>query len=290
VVMTDLPPVQYRRELMPPAAIQPWLDRPDALKEIDRRLKKGELDFSQAAELRQWHRDGYLVFEGLFDASLAERINADVRAILEAHRDLPIDQLKRKFENAYHESEATREAVCLAPLLPKLDLLLGSEARPHQTLNLPYSSQQATHSDEILFTTHPPGYMVAAWFALEDITPDSGPLKFYPGSHRLPYVGSREIDIPLGASEEEAGRLYDERYYDRIAEVVETHGLEPQAFLGKAGDVLVWHSNLLHGAHFTTRAEATRQSLIVHYFAEGVLIYSDLWQRACEDPGLRRTG
>lgn len=275
---------------MPETTDLPWLDRPDALDEIDRRLAAGSLSAEQAEDFRHWVERGYLIYEDLLPGDIAEAINADVMAIYEANKHLPIDELKELFVNVFADSEATRRAVCYAPLLEKLDTLLGAQARPNQTLNLPYSSQQATHSDQILFATHPPGNMVAAWFALEDIRPESGPLKIYPGSHRLPYVGAVDIGIPVGATQEVAGPIYDGRYYEAIAAVVEKHQLEPFTFLPKRGDVLLWHSNLLHGAHHTVEADATRQSLIAHYFSKGVVIYSDLWQRPCADPNLRDSG
>ena len=34
-------------------------------------------------------------------------------------------------------------------------------------------------------TTEPLGYLIAIWVALEDVTPDSGPVYYYPGSHRI---------------------------------------------------------------------------------------------------------
>lgn len=40
-------------------------------------------------------------------------------------------------------------------------------------------------SDLIHFDTMPRTLMAAAWTALEDIHPDSGPLRFYPKSHHL---------------------------------------------------------------------------------------------------------
>ena len=164
-----------RREDYPDSAEPPWLDRPDASLAIDRKLAAGELTEPHAAELRTWVRDGYLVIPGVLDRATAEEINADVDAILEANRELPLDQLKKKFENVYRTSEATRRALVTPLVLELLDRLLGTRVIPHQTLNLPVSSQQAAHSDEILMTTHPPGYTVAVWFALEDIQPDSGP-------------------------------------------------------------------------------------------------------------------
>jgi hypothetical protein len=281
----------YRFEDHPPPADPgelPWLDRPDALAAIEGRLAGGEIDEAEGRLLRHWVREGYLELEGVLAPGLADRINADVQEIYDAVKDRPVAEIKKEFENAYVRSEAVRQALCLPEILAKLDLVLGRRVIPHQTLNLPVSSQQAAHSDAILMTTDPPGCLVAVWFALEDITPDSGPFLLYPESHRLPYISAAEVGIPRGASEEESARVYDANYYDLIGSRIADSGLVSHTHLPRKGDALFWHSNLIHGAELTTRADATRRSLIAHYFADGVEHYSDLFQRACLSPDLRQ--
>lgn len=265
----------------------PWLDRPGAAAEIERRQHAGELCAEDAAWLRHFEREGYAVFEQVLTAKEIDAINADVDEVFQTNRHLPYDELKEKFKNVYVHSEAVRRAFVHPRMLARLDLILGMRAMPHQTLNLPVSSQQAAHSDEILMTTQPPGYTVAVWYALEDIPPDCGPLLVYPGSHRLPYVSAREVGIPKGVSEGECARIYDASYYAMIARLVEERELRPWTFLPRRGDALVWHSNLLHGAHRTTRGGATRKSMIAHYFGERAAHYSDLFQRPCLSPKLR---
>ena len=271
----------HRREDYPDEDRAPWLDRPDAAGEVERRLAAGELTAEEAGWLTNWVRAGYVVFEGVLDAATMAEINADVDAIVQATSELSVAEKRKEFENVFGHSEATRRALCWPQVLAKLDLILGARVVPYQTLNLPVSSQQAAHSDEILMTTHPPGYLIAVWFALEDIDGECGPLMVYPETHRLDYVSATQVGIPRGASDEECSRIYDAQYYRMIEQTVRERGLEPFVFLPKRGDVLVWHSNLLHGALPVRRADATRRSLIAHYFAEGVEVYSDLFQRAC---------
>ena len=280
-----------RFEDFPPAPVErlPWLDRPDALPAIERKCAAGEIRAEEAAWLRRWVHDGYAVFEGVLESSHVDAINADVDAVHAANRHLPLSELKKKFENVYVHSAAVRAALTLPAMLERLDRILGTRALPHQTLNLPVSSQQSAHSDQILMTTHPLGYTVAVWYALEDITPDSGPLVIYPGSHRLAHLSAREVGIPRGVSEDECARIYDERYYDLVGQRIRELALEPVPFLPRRGDALVWHSNLLHGARPISRAGATRKSLIAHYFGADAEHYSDLFQRPCVSPAVLRT-
>ena len=277
----------YRREKYPDTGERPWLDRPDAEQAIAAKRAAGELTDEQARQLQHWTREGYVILKDILDSDACEAINADVQKVYDENCHRPFPELKMKFQDMYPDSASTRQAMVHPPLLEWLDLILGVPALPFQTLNLPKSSQQGAHSDEILMTTNPPGFMLAAWYALEDVHDDAGPLAILPTSHRYPYVGAQEIGIPVGASEEEASRIFDSAYYERMGQVVADSDVKPVPFLAKQGDVLVWHSNLLHGAHHTRREGATRKSLIIHYYGKGVETYSDLWQKQNVMPGLR---
>ena len=51
-----------------------------------------------------------------------------------------------------------------------------------------------------------------------------------------------------------------------IESELERVGLKKQAFVGKAGDVLIWHSQLFHGGMPILDAAPTRKTLVVHYW------------------------
>src|SRR5204863_7606102 len=125
--------------------------------------------------------------------------------------------------------------------------------------------------------TGPMGYLIAIWVAREDVAPVSGPLFYYPGSHRLPYVLSEHLDAARNRL------VLDEtkevRYAQKIAEVAREAGIEPVEFHAKKGDLLVWHANLIHGGRAIARAGTTRKRLVAHYFAKGVLCYHEVTER-----------
>ena len=127
-------------------------------------------------------------------------------------------------------------------------------------------------------TTYPLGYLIAIWIALEDITEDSGPLSYFPGSHKLPYL--------LNDGYERGGNVFTVgadsnylKYEEKIGEIMQSKQLPKKVFTAKKGDVLVWHANLVHGGEKITNPSATRKSMVVHYFADGVIKYHEISER-----------
>jgi ectoine hydroxylase-related dioxygenase (phytanoyl-CoA dioxygenase family) len=157
-----------------------------------------------------------------------------------------------------------------------LQRLMGQPVKLLQTIASHKGSQQPPHSDSIHMTTYPLGYLAAAWIAFEDIHPDSGPLEFYPGSHRLPYVFSHDLQIPVDDVKKHAYATYRARYEPMVRRLIAEHGLRPQYFEARKGDVLIWHANLLHGGSERRDLRLSRKALVAHYFAKGAFVYHDL--------------
>lgn len=160
--------------------------------------------------------------------------------------------------------------------IARLGLPLGRPMQPFQTLLFEGGSEQSAHSDSIHMTTYPLGYLAAAWIALEDVHPDAGPLTYYPGSQRLPYLLSVDCDM----SQEDFLRSpyagYAQRYEPAVRQRIEAHGLQVQSFLPRKGDMLIWHANLLHGGSPRRDPQLSRRSLVCHYLARGAVCYHDL--------------
>jgi ectoine hydroxylase-related dioxygenase (phytanoyl-CoA dioxygenase family) len=125
-------------------------------------------------------------------------------------------------------------------------------------------------------TTYPLGYLAAAWIAFEDIHPDCGPLVYYPGSHKLPYVFSKDVGISEADYKKDGYAPYQARYEGFITQLIEKHELEPHYFQAQKGDVLIWHANLVHGGSTRRNLRLSRRALVCHYFAKGAFVYHDL--------------
>ncbi|MCB0791339.1 MAG: phytanoyl-CoA dioxygenase family protein [Flavobacteriales bacterium] len=263
--------------VMPSAGTeQPWLDRADARERLgrDARIQALPPDIRQA--LLQWPDKGYVILRGLFTAAEVDAVNGEIDRLV-GEGVVDFNFTGRKIMFAYRKSAAVRAMANDRRILDVLDLLLGRRMRLFQTINFLTGSEQAAHSDTIHMTTHPLGYLAAAWVALETITPDNGPLVFYPGSHRLPYILNPTFDHGGGAFT--IGEDAYARYESTVARAIEEHHLQAETFLARPGDVLIWHANLLHGGMRMSTPNASRRSMAAHYFAEDVLCYHELTQR-----------
>src|SRR5277367_6007618 len=200
VKLSRLP--SFRAEHFPYSGPYPWLDRDDALEQIAEKLKTGEIDEEQARQCRFWRENGYVIIPGLFENSLLDEVwGAYEDAIqsgrirLELESAGPADPYPGRFLNPHKKVGAVCRVLKHSGLLAWIRTLMEREPKPLQTIASHKGSQQGLHSDSIHMTTYPLGYLSAAWIAFEDIHPDSGPLVYYPGSHRLPYVFSKDVGL-----------------------------------------------------------------------------------------------
>lgn len=218
---------------------------------------------------------GFVVLKGAVEESLVDRLNEGIESAL-ANDSLDFNYTGRKIHFAYEKVDAIKEVMHHPAIKEKLEELVGGEVLPFQSINFHYGSEQKAHSDSIHMSTYPEGGLIAAWVALEDITDKNGPLFYYPGSHKWPYVYNKDIGASTGALlSSNPNKLYEEY----IEEQLKNSAVEPEVFYAKKGDVLIWHANLLHGGMPHNDMSKTRKSLVVHYFKKDVICYHEISQR-----------
>lgn len=255
---------------------RPWLDQ-SSLREIapdNEEFQK--LPKTHQESIKNWSEDGYAIIKGLFSDEDVETINSEVDKLVES------GVIKWRYGNkklmfAIRYSEKIRKIVDASRIDDTLSFLLGKEVRLFQSINFHYGSGQKAHSDSVHMTTHPEGNLIAIWIALEDISPGSGELWYYPGSHKLPYIYNEDFDhggnyFMLGP------RPYD-GYEAKIEEVIRQNELKGESFLPKKGDALIWHANLLHGGLPVENEEITRKSMVLHYYGKDAICYHEISQR-----------
>jgi hypothetical protein len=255
----------------------PWLDQPDAQAALKAHPAFATFPAEIQQQLLHFIDEGYLILKRFFSEEAIDRLNTDMERLLQ-QRKVDFNYTGKKIMESFRVSEiANREFFRNPQLLDLLNFILGKNVIPFQSINFIAGSEQRAHSDSIHMTTEPKGYLIAAWIALEDIHEGNGPLFFYPGSHRLPYVTT--ADYPSGNTRFMIGKDSNRRYEDKIAQVIQENHLQKKHFLARKGDVLLWHANLLHGGEPIRQPGSTRKSMVAHYFTEGVICYHEMSQR-----------
>jgi hypothetical protein len=271
----------FRAEHFPYSGPYPWLDRDDALEQVQSRLERNEITEHEAELCRCWSANGYVILNNLIEHQILDEVwGAYEKAIAAGRIKLPPesagdnDRLPGRFLNPHKKIGAFCRILKHPELLRYIRLLMEREPKPLQTIAAHKGSQQGLHSDSIHMTTYPLGYLTAAWIAFEDIDPDCGPLVYYPGSHRLPYVFSKEVGITEEDFKTAGYGPYHARYEPYISRLVDQ--MEPHHFHAKKGDVLIWHANLIHGGSPRKNLELSRRSAVCHFFVKHAFVYHDL--------------
>ncbi len=233
-----------------------------------------QLPAASQASLRAFDEQGFAVLPGFFIAGEVAGINQSLAELVRT-RKISL-RYRNKFMFAFRKS-ATIAAAGESGLRALVSAVLGHEATLFQSINFLSGSEQHTHSDSIHMSTFPLGGMAAAWVALEDITPDNGPLHYYPGSHKLPYY--LNADYQNEGTDWLIGDKDYAEYEAFIAGQVIAQGLQKQVFLARKGDVFIWHANLLHGGEPHRDPAQTRKSMVFHYFSRAHICYHEITQR-----------
>ena len=273
----------------------PWFDLPDALALVPRHAGNA----AEEALFSQWIRDGYFVASGLVAASDVDEMIALLDGLWDASTpiaNLTLVDLRESADdpprNLTHAELLALPAATRARMRAASDWrvhglhyvsaaaarlfhhrglgglttrLFGRKARPFAAINFMSGSQQHLHQDMAVFHIYPHDYLVGAWIACEDITAESGPLVFHPGSHRAGMFGGF-ADYPqtnLRTADPETTRAY-EAWVETVAARHPRH-----EFLARKGDALFWHGMLLHGGAPVLRRGLSRKSMVLHYTVRG---------------------
>jgi ectoine hydroxylase len=251
-----------------------WLDTGDSAQLASQ--KEGFENFSPAVQQKilNWSANGYMVLEKYFSPETCDAVNEEINRLVNNGR-LQFTGNKLMFANK--RSSLIKGITRDAGMLQLLHFLLDKKMEPFQTINFLTGSGQRPHSDSVHMTTYPLGYLIAAWIALEDIHPDSGPLVYYPGSHKLPYLLNNEWN--KDSSFLSLGKHDYTDYEDMVEELITTRQLQKTELIAKKGDVLIWHANLIHGGAPIRNSALTRKSMVIHYYASDVIKYHEITER-----------
>jgi phytanoyl-CoA hydroxylase len=138
-----------------------------------------------------------------------------------------------------------------------LKILSGAQSHVMmQNMFFDKSTGTVEHQDHYYLDADPPGKMIAAWYALEDIHEDAGCFFVLPGSHKGNVLERKS-----------ASNFSDhDTFVKAINELIDEGKYEYRSFPLSKGDVLFWHPYTIHGAYNNRDPHFSRKSLTAHYY------------------------
>lgn len=255
----------------------PWLDKENAQDALTSNDQFNAFSKERQEQIRSFVEKGYLILKGFLQHNQIKDINDQIQRLVD-DKTLEFNYGGKKIMESYKQSPFVNQYFFRNPeLLELLSFLLGRDVIPFHTINFMEGSEQKAHSDSIHMATAPEGFMIAAWIALEKTDKDNGPLFYYPGSHKLPYLSC--LDYNSGNSKYMIGDNSYAKYEEHIGQLIKEHHLTKEYFHAEPGDLLIWHANLLHGGDPIRKNGRTRKSMVAHYFAKEVLCFHEISQR-----------
>lgn len=233
------------------------------------------------SQKERFERDGFVVLKRFFTEKQIEKAQNAIDLVKQTRPfDVVIDDLENgartvlglmspeavrthrmKINDLYLTCPEMRDLALAQKLVPPLRELLGYNPALCNSLYLEKGSEQDKHIDSLYMTPSTLNHLIASWIALEDTHEDAGELEYFPGSHLIePMVFSNGTHHAVDHEMTKWMAYIQKNMQDRQ--------IEPVKFKASKGDVLIWHSNLVHAGSFIKNLNITRKSCVFHYFSE----------------------
>ena len=227
------------------------------------------------AQAEDFWRDGYLVAAGAVTAPHLDRLRDQLQGWVDESRGhagnwgetydkLPRFDLEdghaadsprlRRVNNPVEVSDVFFEATFESPMRDMVADLIGPNVKFHHSkinIKLPHTESRVGLHQDFSYTPHTNNDIVTALLLLDDMTDDNGPLMAVPGSHREGQKSLWQDGAFTGRIAADEGR----ELQDRLVPIT-----------GKAGDVCLMHTSLVHGSE-PNRSDARRTLYISVYTA-----------------------
>jgi hypothetical protein len=239
------------------------------------------MDAALETMVGEFNRDGFTIARGLF---AEQEVDAIRDAFMEANRNGPVDGLsetsRRRVDGRvtpYDETDPlqfyprmmhphrhpdmevgriARRYMLDARLRPILERCMEDEPVAVQSMfyfKPPGARGQALHQDNYYLRVKP-GTCCAAWIAIDDADEENG------GMMCVPNTQTYAIQCP---------ELADPTRFFTTEHVEPPAGLKPEILRLRAGDVLFFNGNVVHGSYPNTSRDRFRRALICHYVPLG---------------------
>lgn len=218
-------------------------------------------------EVTQFHRDGYVIVKGLFGESEVTALRDNFMtlhaqgSIPGCFSAVPLDSelagrdILKAYPRMMHPHRVNAVAMDYMLDVRIMDILcqlLGEEPMAAQSMfyfKPPGAKGQALHQDNFYLKVEP-GTCIAAWTAIDDADEENGGLFLVPNSQHADIQCPHEADATVSFTTDE---------------VDVPDGLQTVRTLLRAGDVLFFNGNVIHGSYPNRSVDRFRRAFICHY-------------------------
>lgn len=247
-----------------PERDRPFLDWEECYLDLALSNPNGEPEYRKLLEQQKhWRESGYVVLKNFIPPALSDAYCAAYESA-----NGKGSRMGYGIGTPYMTVKEIRDLCLYAPLVDFLGDIIGEPMGMNLNLTNWISTERTFHQDDYLNPEFVNGHYLAAWVALDDIHPDSGVFEFVPGSHKWPVMRQGKILACLEGHERsnpDWPRIAEKVLDPLWQEEIERRGAEIKSVDMKKGDVLIWHSWLLHRGSKPKNPDLLRKALICHY-------------------------
>ena len=219
---------------------------------------------------RYYADNGYLILRDFIPADLID-------AYLELRTEHDVKKGQFPDNTPFIEHKLMRDVLLYPPLMEVIRELHAAEMGLIFSLTGFKSTKRGWHQDAYL---DPEDALprLASWIACGDVSDQTGPFEYVPGSHRWPALSNEKINAflkpdyrwPHGHTARKAGvpgwgRIAEAFIDPAVYSKIDRDGAEVHEFTAQKGDVLLWYGRLMHRGSPARTENAERPGLIGHY-------------------------
>jgi ectoine hydroxylase-related dioxygenase (phytanoyl-CoA dioxygenase family) len=211
---------------------------------------------------QEFEADGFYVAKGIFsseEVGIFRTHYEELRlcgsfsdaGVADPTSDDPLRRYPRQMQ-MHRKDELSLEFLCDARIDALITELTGFSPLAVQTMfyfKPPKARGQALHQDNF-YLKAAPSTCIAAWMAVDDCDEENGCLMVVPGTHQLPTMCLSKSDTTKSFTS---------------VEVALPEGMVAVPVIMKAGDVLFFNGQVIHGSNPNKSETRFRRSLIAHY-------------------------
>ncbi len=254
----------------------PWFESIFANKILN---NKKNISNDYKKKVKFFIENGYLIIRNVINKKFVNLLKDDFNNIINSNeykknpKYFHYNSSPRIIEG-WKQSEYIKKLCFQKEVISFLKFVYGRKPIPISTINFLKGTEQPLHSDYIHFGSSPELYLAGAWFALEKVDDENGPLIICPKSHKLNIIDFTDLNLQIPKSTNELKTNYTV-YENYLEEIVKEKKIKKKRVHLNKGDVLIWSANLLHGGSKIKKKSKTRLSQVIHYhFANLKKIYN----------------